>query len=81
MTTIKKKRLKTAKEKRMDEEHQLCEWSCLQVLLQEAGLLSDEQVAKLTELSDEGTGFFDHYRKGLSENLGNLRLVVEEGAA
>ncbi len=59
----------------MSEEQELYNWCCLQTLLYKAGLLTEEQKAKLEELNPN---FFDYYMDEIKSNLENIKLVVGE---
>ena len=59
----------------MSKEQDLYNWCCFQTLLYKAGLLTEEQKAKLEELDPN---FFDHYMDEIKSNLENIKLVVGE---
>jgi hypothetical protein len=61
----------------MSEEQDLYNWCCLQTLLYKAGLLDEDQKAKLEGLDPK---FFDHYMDEIKSNLENIKLVVGETA-
>lgn len=62
----------------MSEEQDLYNWCCLQTLLYKAGLLDENQKAKLEYWVDPS--FFDHYMDEIKSNLENIKLVVGEPA-